>query len=129
MKDCLFCKIIKKEIPSKIIYEDDLVLVFLDINPTTNGDTLVVPKEHYKDLLAIPNELLCHMHDIYKKLYADYKKKLNCEGLTLTTNLDYGQEIKHFHMHFIPRYQNDDIKHLSNKEILKDLDTICNILK
>ena len=129
MDNCLFCKIIKKEIPSEIIYEDDDILVFLDINPTTNGDTLVIPKKHYKDILEVPKELLNNMTDTYKNLYKIYKEKLKCDGLTLTTNLDYGQEIKHFHMHFIPRYQNDEVKYLSNKEILKDIKEIKNLIE
>lgn len=128
MEDCLFCKIINKEIPSELIYEDDLVLVFLDINPTTNGDTLIIPKDHYKDMLEIPSNILNHMHEITKKLYSIYKEKLNCCGLTLSTNLEYGQEIKHFHIHFIPRYENDEVKHLSNKEILKDIKEISKLL-
>ena len=129
MNDCLFCKIINKEISSEIIYEDDKVLVFLDINPTTNGDTLIIPKKHSKDMFDIEDDLLIYMNNIYKKLYPIYKEKLLCDGLTFTTNLDYAQEIKHFHMHFIPRYTNDEVKYLSNKEILKDLKEIKNILK
>ena len=61
MKDCLFCKIINSEIPSEIIYEDELVLAFLDINPTTNGDTLIIPKKHFQDILEIPDDILIHM--------------------------------------------------------------------
>ena len=129
MNNCIFCKIIKKELPSEIIYEDDKVLVFLDINPTTNGDTLIIPKEHYKDLLKIPIDLLNHINSLYKKFYKLYKEKLKCDGLTISTNLDYAQEIKHFHIHFIPRYKNDDVKILSNKDILKNLKEIKNTLE
>ena len=100
--DCLFCKIIEGSIPSEVIYEDDKVKVFLDISPTTNGDSLVVPKEHFKDFLSIPNDLLIYMYDIIKKLYPIYREKLHCDGLTICHNTDYGQEIKHFHIHFIP---------------------------
>ena len=128
MNDCLFCKIIKKEIPSEIIYEDEQVLVFLDINPTTNGDTLIIPKKHYKDMFDVPKELLEHMQTIYKELYPKYKEKLGCTGLTFTTNLESAQEIKHFHMHFIPRYENDEVKYLSNKKILKDLKEIQSMI-
>lgn len=128
MKDCLFCKIINKEIDSEIIYEDDKVLVFLDINPTTNGDTLIIPKEHFENYLFVPDELLIHMNLIYKKLYKIYKEKLNCIGLTLSTNIEYGQDIKHMHMHFIPRYLDDEVKHLSNKDILKNIKEISNLL-
>ena len=127
--DCLFCKIIKKDIPSEIIYEDEKILVFLDINPTTNGDTLIIPKTHYKDYLEIPKDLLNHINKIIKNLYELYQKKLNCIGLTLSTNIDYGQEIKHYHIHFIPRYQDDNVKHLSNKNILKDVKEISRFLK
>ena len=127
--DCLFCKIIEGSIPSEKIYEDDKVIVFLDIKPTTNGDSLVVPKEHYKDFFSVPDNLLIHMYDVIKKLYPIYQEKLHCDGLTICHNTDYGQEIKHFHIHFIPRYKNDEVKYLSNKEILLDLKDIQNKLK
>ena len=127
--DCLFCKIINGEIPSETIYEDELVKVFLDINPTTNGDSLIVPKKHYKDFLEADNEILEHMNNISKKLYPIYKEKLNCEGLTICHNTDYGQEIKHFHIHFIPRYSNDEVKHFSNKDKLLDIKEISKLLK
>lgn len=128
MENCLFCKIIKKEIPSEIIFEDEDILVFLDINPTTNGDTLVIPKKHYKDMFDVPKEILNKMNVLYNNLYEKYKEKLKCNGLTLTTNMDSAQEIKHFHMHFIPRYDNDEVKYLSNKEILKDIKEIKHII-
>ena len=128
MNDCLFCKIVNKEIPSEIIFEDKDIMVFLDINPTTNGDTLIIPKKHFKDMFSVPRELLNYMEECYKHIYEVYKKKLKCDGLTLTTNLDYGQEIKHFHMHFIPRYKNDEVKYLSNKKILKDLKEIKELI-
>ncbi len=127
--DCLFCKIIKKEIPSEIIYEDDLVMVFLDINPTTNGDSLIVPKKHYTDFREVDNDLLNHMNEVIKKLYPIYQEKLHCDGLTICHNTDYGQEIKHFHIHFIPRYTNDEVKHISNKEKLLDIKEINELLK
>lgn len=122
--DCLFCKIIEGSIPSEKIYEDDEVMVFLDIRPTTNGDSLVVPKKHYKDFLSVPNDLLIHMYDVIKKLYPIYQEKLKCDGLTICHNTDFGQEIKHFHIHFIPRYTNDEVNYLSNKDILLDLKEI-----
>lgn len=127
--DCLFCKIINKEIPSSIIYEDSDVLAFLDINPTTNGDTLIIPKKHYKDFLEVPNEILVKMYEVAQKLYPMYKEKLHCDGITISHNTDYGQEIKHFHIHFIPRYKDDGVRHLANKEMLKSLEEIHEILK
>ena len=126
--DCLFCKIISGEIPSEVIYEDDVVKVFLDIRPTTNGDSLVVPKKHFKDFREVDNDTLNHMNEVIKKLYPIYQEKLNCEGLTICHNTDFGQEIKHFHIHFIPRYPNDEVRHISNKEALKDIKEINDIL-
>lgn len=122
--DCIFCKIINNEISSEVIYEDDDVKVFLDINPTTNGDSLVVPKKHFTDFREVPDEILLHMNNVIKKLYPIYQEKLHCDGLTICHNTDYGQEIKHFHIHFIPRYHDDEVKHLSNKELLVDLKEI-----
>ena len=126
--DCLFCKIINGDIPSETVYEDDVVKVFLDINPTTNGDSLIIPKKHFKDFREVDNETLRHIDEVMKKLYPIYVEKLHCDGLTICHNMDYGQEIKHFHVHFIPRYTNDDVKHLSNKEVLKDIKEINNLL-
>ena len=126
--ECLFCKIINKKIGCVKIFEDEKVLVFLDINPTTNGDTLVIPKEHYQDFRDVPDEVLNHMYSIIKKLYPIYQEKLQCDGLTISHNTDYGQEIKHFHLHFIPRYKNDEVRHLSNKDLLKDINEIGDIL-
>ena len=122
--DCLFCKIINGEIPSKTIYEDDLVKVFLDINPNSNGHSLIVPKKHLQDFRELDDELLLHIHKLINKLYPIYKEKLHCEGLTICNNTELGQEVKHFHVHLIPRYPNDEIKLLSNKELLLDLDEI-----
>ena len=126
--DCIFCKIISNEIPSEVIYEDELIKVFLDINPTTNGDTLIVPKNHLKDFREIDDNLLVHINEITRKLYKLYQEKLHCDGLTISTNTDYSQEIKHFHVHFIPRYTNDSVVHSHNKELLIDLDNIEKIL-
>lgn len=127
--DCLFCKIINKEIPSKTIYEDDLVKVFLDINPTTNGDMLIVPKKHYENMLDIDDNLIPHIHNVAKKLYELLKEKLSIDGVTLVQNNGYGQEIKHYHVHLTPRYTNDSIVHNSNKDILVDIDDVFEQIK
>ena len=129
MENCIFCKIIKGEIPSMTIYEDVVVKVFLDINPTTNGDTLIVPKKHIENMLDLDDKTLSHIHKISKEIYNVLKEKLNIDGLTLVQNNFYGQEIKHYHVHLIPRYKNDDVKQLSNKEILKEVKEVFNQIK
>ena len=129
MKDCIFCKIIKGELPSKTIYEDDLIKVIMNINPTSNGHLLVLPKEHYGNILDIKEEIISHSFKIIRdKLYPLLKEKLNCEGLTISENNFLGQEIKHFHIHLTPRYENDLIDFNYNKDLLKDLDEVYNKL-
>ena len=67
----IFCKIIKGEIPSKTIYEDEKVIVILDVNPNTNGHSLIIPKEHYKDLYDMDNGMLIHVMEVAKKMTID----------------------------------------------------------
>lgn len=116
----IFCKIIKGEIPSKTIYEDDKVLVILDVNPRGNGHSLIIPKKHYKDLYDIDNETLIHIFSVAKKIGDMLEDKLHCNGITLEQNNGICQEVKHFHLHVIPRYKYDDII---------DVDEVYNILK
>lgn len=127
--DCLFCKIINGDIPSKTIYEDELVKVFLDINPSTNGDMLVVPKTHYENIYDIDEKLLPHIHKVIKELYDMLKEKLSVDGLTLIQNNNYGQDIKHYHVHVTPRYTNDKLKVTKNEEILVSIDDVFEQIK
>ncbi len=127
--DCLFCKIIKGEIPSKSIYEDKYVKVFLDINPTTNGDMLIVPKKHYENIIDIDKKLIPHIHDVILNLHKLLKDKLSIDGLTLVQNNGYGQDIKHYHVHVTPRYTNDSITQSSNKELLVDIENVYEQIK
>lgn len=118
--DCIFCKIINGEIPSYTIYEDEIVKVLLDINPDTNGHTLIIPKKHYENLIDIEEDVLHHINGIAKKMYNLLKEKLNCDGLTIIQNNNYGQDIKHYHMHLLPRYKDDEYTLHYNKKIVKD---------
>lgn len=108
MNDCLFCKIVKGEIPSYTVYEDEKVKVFLDINPNNDGHLLVIPKEHKTNLYEMDDETLLYMLNVIRtKLATLLKDKLAIDGLTISQNNDYGQEVKHFNIHVIPRYKND----------------------
>lgn len=119
MKDCIFCKIVNNEIKSHTIYEDELVKVFLDANPETNGHMLIIPKKHYQNILDLDEKIIPHAVKIIKeKLYPLMKEKLHCDGMTIAQNNEYGQEVKHFHIHVIPRYENDQDYHSYNKDIL-----------
>ncbi len=109
MKDCLFCKIVKGEIPSYTVYEDDLVKAFLDVNPVSNGHCLIIPKKHYENFYDVDDEILTHSRKVANKIYEMFKEKINIDGITVVQNNFYGQAIKHFHIHLIPRYENDKI--------------------
>ena len=121
--DCLFCKIVSGDIPSYKIYEDEVVIAFLDINPDSNGHTLIIPKKHYLDMNDIPLDTLTHIFKVAKELKNKLDKKLNTEGLTFIQNNGDIQEVKHFHLHLKPYYKNNDIKSVQEVyEILKDRD-------
>lgn len=108
-KDCIFCKIIAEEIPSKAIYEDEQFRVILDIAPATRGHALIIPKEHYADIYDIPEELAEQAMGLAKKLAVHMTEVLQCDGFNIMQNNGAvsGQTVFHFHLHLIPRYEND----------------------
>lgn len=107
MDDCIFCKIIKGELPSKKIYEDNLVIAFLDINPVKPGHTLVIPKVHTLDIQTIDDNSLMVIMKIVKKISKAIQEKLNADGYTILQNNGIAEDVKHFHIHIIPKYKND----------------------
>ena len=80
--DCIFCKIIKGEIPSYTVYEDEIVKVFLDIEPNTNGHLLIIPKKHFTNIVDLDEETMSHIFKVQKKMYDLVKEKLGAEGAT-----------------------------------------------
>ena len=105
MNYCIFCKIINYEIPSYTLYEDEMVKVFLDINPESPGHTLIIPKTHFVDINDISIETLNHISLISKKTTTLLKEKLNYDGLRLVQNNGVLEEVKHYHLQLIPFYQ------------------------
>lgn len=114
--DCIFCKIVKGELPSYTLYEDDVVKVFLDITPKSNGHALVIPKQHFENMYDIDSEVQKHIEEVCKKMGNLLKEKLHCTGVTRIQNNERGQEVKHYHMHLIPRYDNDKLDFSLNLE-------------
>lgn len=125
-KDCIFCKIVRGEIPCAKVYEDDDVLAFLDISQTTQGHTLVIPKEHYDNFLKCPKELMHKVMDVAQRIGQATTVVLGAKGVNILSNVnkEAGQSVMHFHVHIIPRYltsdgfclemkQNPDAKNLS----------------
>ena len=113
MKDCLFCKIINKEIPSSIVYEDGNVIAFLDISPINKGHTLVMPKKHYNTFLDLPKNELEILFGKIQEVTKAVIKATNANGsnLLLNNKRAAGQVVDHVHFHVIPRFENDGLKH------------------
>ena len=111
-ESCIFCKIVKKQLPSSIIYEDDLVMAFLDIRPVNEGHSLVIPKEHYADIFDVPSELLGKVHQVTKKVAIAVKQAVNADGISIIqqNGKAANQDIFHLHVHVIPRYPGEKIK-------------------
>lgn len=108
-ESCIFCKIAAGEIPSKTIYEDEKFRVILDLGPATRGHALILPKEHYKNIYELPEELAGEAMKLAKKMTVLMTDRLHCDGFNILQNNNEvaGQSVFHFHMHLIPRYQND----------------------
>lgn len=104
MEDCIFCKIIKGEVPSYKVYEDDFVYAFLDINPSSPGHTLVIPKKHSENIFDIGKDDLERVIMVSKKI-SQKMKDLGFDGINIYNNngKDSGQIVFHFHMHIVPR--------------------------
>ena len=117
--ECVFCKIVIGEIPCKKIYEDDNVLLFLDINPYSLGHTLIIPKKHVLDFETIDEELLMNILKVAKNISKLVCDKLGADGYKLIQNNGLAQEVKHFHLHIIPVYNNE--KKMSIDEVYKKI--------
>ena len=105
MEDCIFCKIIKEDVPSKTVFEDDVVKIFLDVNPNTEGHMLVVPKKHITDFIEMDDETLTHIHHVIKDMKELIYDKLGAIGLKIVNNYGCEQLVKHYHVHLIPVYK------------------------
>ena len=113
MKDstCIFCKIANGEIPSATLYEDEMFRVILDLGPASKGHALILPKNHFADLLELDEATSSKVLALAAKIGAAMKKSLKCDGFNLVQNngLAAGQTVFHFHMHRIPRYKGDQV--------------------
>jgi len=126
-KNCVFCKIINKEIPSHEIYSDDKVSIILDINPANEGHCLILPKEHYQIMPQIPKEIISYMFIMAKRTSKLLLKSLAVHGTTIfvANGAVAGQKAPHFMIHVIPRTKSDmlfDIpKNPAGKGMLEEL--------
>mgnify|MGYP004484631803 FL=1 len=102
--ECLFCKMIKGEIPCKKIYEDEKVIAILDLYPDSDCHTLIIPKKHITDLSEIDDDTLLHINKVAKKLIPVLMEKAQAEALSTCVNFGTSQAIKHYHMHLLPNF-------------------------
>lgn len=111
MQDCLFCKIVSGEVPSRKVYEDADVIAFLDINPSNPGHTLVVPKKHSENILDADDSAAEKAMAAAKLMAKRLKDRLNAEGINILQNngRPAGQIVNHLHFHVMPRFANDHI--------------------
>ena len=129
---CVFCKIISGEFNSSKIYEDDKVLAILDLSQATYGHTLVMPKEHCENIFDLNEETAGHLLSVVTKIAKHYHKVIpNLKGINLLNNNGQkaGQTVMHYHMHIIPRYDDDDLGDMKFTEHKLNLNEICQQLK
>ena len=129
--DCIFCAIAAGEIPSFKVYEDDLVLAYLDINPFTKGHTLVIPKAHSTGLLDTDDEVLAAVVARVKKVAAHLKAALPCDGFNILQNNGEaaGQTVRHLHFHIIPRYAGEPLTFESKPGDMAELAALADRLR
>lgn len=111
MAECIFCKLIDDEISSFKIFEDDLVISFLDVNPVSKGHLLVIPKEHFEDVFETPDKILSRINQICKKMAMLCKDKLGATGVNIlnASGIDAQQSVPHLHFHIVPRFKDDGL--------------------
>ncbi len=123
--DCIFCKIINKEIPSVTIYEDDSFIAILDKFPTAYGHVLVMPKEHQENIFEASEETLKNILVVAKKIL-DAFKKMGIENVNLLQNNGEvaGQTVNHLHLHLIPRTSDDNVEIIFDSKMKDDSDLL-----
>ena len=140
-ENCIFCKIIRKEVPASIVYEDEQVIAFLSDRPVNAGHTLVVPKKHYVNFFDIPEDEAAYLYKITKRIAHAVKDATRADGIRIVQNNGEaaGQVICHLHVHIIPmkpHNQNshdgayrDPTKPRSSEELERDAEEIRIALK
>ena len=111
MDDCIFCKIVKGEIPTEKVYEDEKVLAFKDINPAAPIHVLVIPKEHFDNIYDLDGETAGKLFSWATCIARAMRDALGCDGMNIVQNNGEiaGQTVNHFHLHLIPRYEGDGL--------------------
>ena len=111
-QDCLFCRIVARELPATVVAEDDLTLAFMDINPAADGHVLVIPKRHSRDVLEIGDEDLAAVSRMVRQISMRVKDVLGAGGVNVhnCAGAEAGQTVFHTHFHVIPRSAGDQLR-------------------
>ncbi len=112
MEDSIFSKIVRKEIPADIVYEDEHTLAFLDIAPNVLGHTLVIPKEPFRNIFDIDEETLARVMETVRKVAPAVRDSVGAKGVHINSNHEHegGQEVFHLHFHIIPRHAREEFE-------------------
>lgn len=107
--ECIFCNIRDRKAEAEIVFEDEKVLAFLDIQPVNYGHTLVITKKHYDNFLTVPKDELDKLIHAVQFIAGAVKRSINADGFNVISNNGdpAGQSVYHFHFHIIPRFNND----------------------
>ena len=126
--DCIFCKLANGDIPTNTLYEDDCVRVIFGAEPAAEGHVLILPKEHFDNIYELDDDTAGHVFKVAKKIATAMNKTLDMDGLNVVQNNGEaaGQTVFHFHMHIIPRHNDDTVnvgweKHKVSSERIKDI--------
>lgn len=120
MDDCIFCKIVKGDLPSFKVYEDERVYAFADINPISAGHTLIIPKAHAENLGEIAEDDLMAIHRVSQKMYQAMRTALGADGVALVqaNGKAVNQVVMHYHLHLIPRKDSESRLAATNWELV-----------
>lgn len=112
MEKTIFQKIIHRELPAEVLYEDDVTLAFLDISPTTPGHTLVIPKKPFINIFDVDDETLCAVMRTVRTIAPAVRDAVGAKGVHINSNhgAEAGQAVPHLHFHIIPRHSHDEFE-------------------
>jgi histidine triad (HIT) family protein len=119
-EDCIFCKIVAKQAPASVVYEDEAVMSFLDIRPLNLGHTQVIPKAHFVDIFDVPVELLSRVHAVAKHVAPAVKKAAEADGISIIqqSGKAAGQDIFHLHVYVVPRFEGQKLPRFSELQLV-----------
>ena len=125
MKDCVFCQIAKHEAPARIIYEDELVIAVLDIDPISDGHTIIIPKKNVPDIHSLDSDTGKRVMEVAKMLAGAIEKEFSFDGSMIMEVNGVFQDVPHFHLHVFGRNKSNDIKFSYPENTNSDQDNLA----